>query len=376
MEKVFQDSQDYSPQAREIIKQYADEIITGAIVMRTPVNSLVKLGIKIVSLGNFDNDIYHLFLEVYFESGKSLLLEKNAVINFVKAPKVRTGSAMEKVGNWHEVSFQSLLDGARRVLGDKYFTYDAKNNNCQDFIMAILRGSNLGTPENYKFIKQDTRQMFKGLKKTRNIVKGVTRLGGIVDRLIHGVGIENKISRNTIMPRKMKAGEIEGSPVMQEGGSVASGLYAGRSVASGLYAGRGVKMEEKMAEDSVEGIGLYAGRGLHILHHHYHHSQMNESPEGRGFIKELGKKALKAAAKEAVHHGLPKVAGLAGAKLGMMIGGPLGAAAGAKLGHDLGEMGASEAKKAIGDGLKKPHMVKGSEAAKAYMAKIRAMRKK
>ena len=333
--------------------------------MRTPVNALVKLGIKIVSLGNFDNDIYHLFLEVYFESGKSLLLEKNAVINFVPAPKVRSGSAMEKVGNWHEVSFQSLLDGARRVLGDKYFSYDPKTNNCQDYIMAILRGSNLGTPENYKFIKQDTRQMFKGLKKTRTIVKGVTRLGGIVDRLINGVGIENKISRNTIMPRKMKGGEVEGSPVMQEGGSVASGLYAGR----------GVKMAEKMAEDSVEGLGLYAGRGLHILHHHYHHHrERSESPEGRGFVKELGKKALKHVAKEALTHALPKVAGLAGAKLGMMVGGPLGAAAGAKLGHDLGEMGANEGKRAIGDGLKKSHMVKGSPEAKAYMAKIRAMR--
>ena len=152
MEKVFQDSQDYSPQAREIIKQYADEIATGAIVMRTPVSALAKLGLKIVSLGNFDNDIYHLFLEVYFQSGKSLLIEKNAIINFVPAPKIRLGFAMEKVGNWREISFQNLLDGAKQSLGNKYFTYDAKNNNCQDFIMGILRGSGLGTTENYKFI--------------------------------------------------------------------------------------------------------------------------------------------------------------------------------------------------------------------------------
>ena len=342
--------------------------------MRTPVSALAKLGIQIVSLGNFDNDIYHLFLEVYFQSGKSLLLEKNAVINFVPAPKVRLGSAMEKVGNWHEVSFQSLLDGARRILGSKYFTYDAKNNNCQDFIMAILQGSNLGTPENFKFIKQNTRQMFKGLKKTRNIVKAVTRLGGIADRLINGVGV-NKISSNVIMPRKkmMKGCDVEGTPVMQAGGSVASGLYAGRSVASGLYAGRGVKMMEKMAEDSVEGSGLFAGRGMHVHHHHHHHR--SESPEGGRlpeFVKTLGKKALK----EAVHHGLPKVAGIAGAKAGMMLGGPAGAVLGAKLGHDLGEMGASEAKKAIGEGIKKPYMIKGSPEAKEHMAKIRAMRRK
>jgi hypothetical protein len=185
--------------------------------------------------------------------------------------------------------------------------------------------------------------------------------------LINGVGIENKISRNTIMPRKkmMKGCDVEGTPVMQEGG--------------GLYAGRGVKMMEKMAEDSVEGMGLYAGRGMHVHHHHHHHR--SESPEGGRlpeFVKTLGKKALK----EAIHHGAPKVAGVLGAKAGMVLGGPAGAVLGAKLGHDLGSMGAEEAKKAIGEGLyagrgiKKPYMIKGSPEAKAHMQRLREMRRK
>jgi hypothetical protein len=359
MEKVFQDTTDYSPQAREIVRQYDDEIAIGAIVMRTPVSSLVKLGLKVVSLGQFDNDIYHLFLQVYFESGKSLLIEKNAVIHFIPAPNVRVGSTMEKVGNWRNISLNELLEGARRVLGPKYFTYDAKNNNCQDFIMAILTGSGLGTSENFKFIKQDTRGMFKGLKKTRNIVKGVTRLGGIVDRLIHGVGT-NKISDNTIMPRKMKGCNVEGEPILQAGG--------------GFHKHKDLKHKEKMAEELVEGMGLYAGMG--IIHHHHHHESMG------GNVGKFFKKAGKAAAKQVVTHALPMAAAAVGTKAGFMLGGPLGAAAGAKFGHQLGSMGAEEANRAIGDGLyagrgvRKGRFPKGSQAAKDHMAKLRAMRKK
>jgi hypothetical protein len=365
--KIFQDTQDYSPQVREIIRQYADEIATGAIVMRTPVSDLAKLGIKIISLGNFDNDIYHLFLEVYFESGKSLLIEKNAVINMVPAPKVRTGSAMEKVGNWHNISFQNLLDGARKVLGNKYFTYSASSNNCQDFIMAILRGSNLGTTENYKFIKQDTRSMFRDLKITKKIVKNVTRLGGIVDRLINGVGIENKISRNNIMPR-MKGCSVEGEPVMQAGGSLPA-------MARALERKKQKKME-KMAEETAEGMGLYAGRGLYagmgVVHHHHYY-------EG-GNVGDFFKKAGKVVAKEVVSKALPYAASAVGAKVGM-LGGPAGALAGATLGHKLGSLGSDELNKTIGEGLyagmgvRKGRFPKGSQEAKEYMARIRAMRK-
>ena len=369
MEKVFQDTTDYSPQAREIVRQYDDEIAIGAIVMRTPVSSLAKLGLKVVSLGQFDNDIYHLFLQVYFESGKSLLIEKNAVINFIPAPNVRAGSAMEKVGNWRNVSFNELLEGARRVLGPKYFTYDPKNNNCQDFIMAILTGSGLGTSENFKFIKQDTRGMFKGLKKTRTIVKGITRLGGIVDRLIHGVGT-NKISDNTIMPR-MKGCNVEGEPVLQAGGGLKKKRM--KKMKHNLH-----EMMESPAEEMAEhGMGLYAGKGLYagmgVVHHHHHYHG-----EGIGkFFKSAGKQAAKAV----ITHALPMAATAVGTKAGMMLGGPAGAMVGAKFGHQLGSMGADEANKAIGDGLyagrgvRKGRFPKGSQEARDYMAKLRAMRK-
>jgi hypothetical protein len=360
MNKIFEDSQDYTPQAREIVRQYADEIAIGAIVLRTPVNALAKLGLKAISLGQFDNDIFHLFLQVYFQSGKSLLIEKNAVINFIPAPNVRAGSTMQKVGNWFELSFSSLLEGAKRVLGPKYFTYDAKNNNCQDYIMAILTGSSLGTPENFKFIKQDTRGMFKGLKKTRNIVKGITRLGGIVDRLIHGVGT-NKISVNTIM----KGGNVEGEPVLQAGGGLRKKRMKQRKLTEH-------EMMERPAEEMVEhGMGLYGGMGLVHHHHHYH---------GEG-IGSFFKKAGKAAAKQVISHALPMAATAVGTKAGFMLGGPLGAAAGAKFGHQLGSMGAEEANKSIGDGLyagrgvRKGRFPKGSQEARDYMTKLRSMRK-
>ena len=158
----------------------------------------------------------------------------------------------------------------------------------------------------------------------------------------------------------MKGCNVEGEPVLQAGG--------------GLYAGRSLKNKEKMAEELVEGRGLYAGMG--IVHHHHHHESMG------GNVGKFFKKAAKKAAKEALTHGLPVAAAAVGTKAGMMLGGPAGAVIGAKMGHQLGSMGAEEANKAIGEGLyagrgvRKGRFPKGSQAAKDHMAKLRAMRKK
>ena len=48
-------------------------------------------------------------------------------------------------------------------MGSKYFTYSAKDNNCQDFILAVLKANNIGNEEDYSFVKQDTKSLFENL---------------------------------------------------------------------------------------------------------------------------------------------------------------------------------------------------------------------
>ena len=57
-------------------------------------------------------------------------------------------------------------------MGDeKFFTYNAVSNNCQGFLLAFLQSSNIGTPENYTFVKQDTESLFRRLPILQKIAK-------------------------------------------------------------------------------------------------------------------------------------------------------------------------------------------------------------
>jgi hypothetical protein len=88
-----------------------------------------------------------------------------------------------------------LMEGGKKVLGNKFVPYDAVHNNCQDFIMALFRGSNIGDQSDFDFIKQDTKGFFKGKDQafTRKTAKFVTDLGGKVNEIFTGHGLPSGI---------------------------------------------------------------------------------------------------------------------------------------------------------------------------------------
>ena len=48
-------------------------------------------------------------------------------------------------------------------MGDKFLSYSASSNNCQNYIDACLSGNQLNTPELKKFVMQDSDKIFKHL---------------------------------------------------------------------------------------------------------------------------------------------------------------------------------------------------------------------
>ena len=60
------------------------------------------------------------------------------------------------------ITLNTLLENTKKRMGDeKFFTYNAVSNNCQDFLLAFLQSNNLGSHENYTFVKQDTEKLSK-----------------------------------------------------------------------------------------------------------------------------------------------------------------------------------------------------------------------
>ena len=80
-----------------------------------------------------------------------------------------------------------LLSNANELMGDhRFFKYNAKTSNCQDFNLALLKGIQLANPENTQFIKQDTKKLFEGLNFTRKFANSTTDLGADVQVLLQG----------------------------------------------------------------------------------------------------------------------------------------------------------------------------------------------
>jgi hypothetical protein len=88
------------------------------------------------------------------------------------------------------LSMNILLDNTRQLMGGKFLTHSARDNNCQSLILAMLQSNNLSTPQNVLFTKQSTEELFT--PQLRNITNTITDIAGKVDILRQGGDIKKK----------------------------------------------------------------------------------------------------------------------------------------------------------------------------------------
>jgi hypothetical protein len=188
---------DFPPKMREMIKKYGDENIIKMFACRTPVSFLLTSALNAASFGEFNkrwnnmpyDKLFHLDLRIVLQNGTTILLEKNEVLNSQVNPKMSKNTECILINSIPQnLTIQKLLEGGKKIQQDKFLKYSAYNNNCQDYIMALLKGSNAGTQENYDFIKQDTKELFKGLPGLRKLANTITDIGSSIDTLIKGAG--------------------------------------------------------------------------------------------------------------------------------------------------------------------------------------------
>lgn len=190
---------DYPPKMRTILTKYGDLKITKITVCRHPLSQLLMKALDAVSFGKISSRIenqpydklYHLYMLLELEgTSNKISLEKNQVLNSQVNPPLKPRTECTEVQFTGEFTPNQLLESAKSLLGDKFFTYDAVNNNCQDFIVALIKGSNIGGTEDIEFIKQDTEKLFKNLEKTTEITKKLTDLAGRANIITEGLGIQ------------------------------------------------------------------------------------------------------------------------------------------------------------------------------------------
>ncbi len=84
-----------------------------------------------------------------------------------------------------------FINGQKKAGDEKFFVYDPINANCQDFVMALLQGNNLGDKQIYDFVKQDTKGLVSDFMAS--VGKKITDVAGAVDRAVSGEGNQQKM---------------------------------------------------------------------------------------------------------------------------------------------------------------------------------------
>ena len=195
---VLHGRNDYPPKVRELIKIHGDKRITHITIDRTPVPSVLTSALNAVSMGAFKerfdklpyDKLFHLRMDLTLADNTNLAVEKNEVINMYLKPKKLKGSEQIDVTfRESDITLNKLLSGGQSIQKAKWFGYSASSNNCQDFILALLNGSQLGNEQDRQFVKQDTSTLFKGDSFLRKFSNTVTDLGAKVNEITTGTGI-------------------------------------------------------------------------------------------------------------------------------------------------------------------------------------------
>jgi hypothetical protein len=386
---------DYQPKGRSLLKKYGEEHILEIELGRDPVLPALKSVLNFVSGGQFGknvekanyDDLFHLFMVITLESGKKIMIEKNEVIIISEAIPARSEKAQyRKVPpppHQNHINLQTLMDNTQKRMGNKFFTYSAKDNNCQDFLVNILKANNIGNTDDFNFIKQDTKQLFKDLPFLRKFSNSITDFAGRLDVIVSGQGIKPNYDIQSVIFEKDKWDIKSAKKWLRENNYDAP------------------KVDEKenyirfrqVSPDTLEKQGLdnyktksLGNSGIKLIIGYKKKSQSNiykmeggkiKSKDVEKFFRNIGKKVIgKKATKEVekfgnkagdyitakkgglatdlIDYGVPAATAAVLGGLGGLAGGPLAGVAGSAAGSKLGkEVIAKELHKATGAGMKR-----------------------
>ena len=258
----------YDPDVRKLLEKVGDETIEQIEVIRTPITAeLIKI-LKALN-GHFGksleskpyDQLFHLGILFKIHSGV-LMVEKNEVITMTLNPSIASNAEVHQIQSV-EVSVNQFLSNGENYMGkQRYFDYNAWKNNCQDYIVGLLKGNNIATDQDVAFVKQDTDSLFRKQTGFKKFLNFSTEAGERFNILTKGRGISNnnEINQCNHLKSSMDSINTMAPPSRQIGGCGLSlfGGSIGDQCDSEMTAwGRGFRVEDKGTE------GCW-GRGMSI----------------------------------------------------------------------------------------------------------------
>jgi hypothetical protein len=215
---------DYPPKVREILNKYGAGTVYNLIIVREPLESVIEDAINIITLGkwniakkkyNYDR-MFHLYMiaSLSMPNGDKqyIKIEKNQVINMSDNVEFPEKSEYIRVPVECCITLFDLMNKTKEAIGSNFFKYDAFNNNCQNFLLNILKVNELLTPQIAGFINQNVEQLLQELPSFTQPFAGlITGIAGLANRFVEGEGKEiygGCMKQCNCMEAKLKGGVL------------------------------------------------------------------------------------------------------------------------------------------------------------------------
>ena len=172
----------FTRKVQAIIDNVGNEQIKSIVIERTPVPETIKTAINVISQGEFNkqlkdknyDQLFHLRLIIHTDKNK-FSIEKNENINMDMNPSMTSNGESKTIFINKHITLNEMIKNAVDRVGEKWFyTYDGVSNNCQDFCLVLLKSSNIGSSDDYIFIKQNTADLFVNMRATGKLMKNIT----------------------------------------------------------------------------------------------------------------------------------------------------------------------------------------------------------
>jgi hypothetical protein len=178
----------YKYRTNYFLNKYGDEIIKKMVVIRVPITSIFNMIIK-----PFNNIYYDKYFHLSLIINDKYIIEKNEVINVAYYKKVIIKDGQYLPAGYSNIqhykindnlipniSIKQLLYNTQQYMGSSYFPYSGLRNNCQDFILGILKSNNIKDDNLYNFIKQDIKYIKNNWPTIKNIMDFSTGVAAII----------------------------------------------------------------------------------------------------------------------------------------------------------------------------------------------------
>jgi uncharacterized protein YjbJ (UPF0337 family) len=231
--KVYTGDTGMPPNVKKILERYGNEIIRDIDIVRNPVGKALTGALSVASMGEFGRNLenapydklFHLKIVIVLQSGVRVSLEKVERVSMTVNPKpVKDEESTPTPLNGKTLTLNELYENARERMGDRFYPYSARDNNCQNFILNVLQASGVGNTQDYDFVKQNTKELFGENSFLRKASNTITDIGARFNVLQQGGAISDEYLDTAIAlmtkQKKSKKGLVATQTIPTTGGKL------------------------------------------------------------------------------------------------------------------------------------------------------------